>query len=59
MDDNKLNKIYDKLSEVNEKFIEELVETDDSNNAVEIHEKDWLRKNQWKQPWNKKRAKKR
>lgn len=37
--------------------IEELVEVDDSDDAVETHEKDWLRKNKWKQPWNKKRRK--
>ena len=40
-----------------ESIIEELVEVDDSDDAVETHEKDWLRKNKWKQPWNKKRRK--
>ena len=59
MNNNKLNEIYDKLSKINEKFIEELVEINDSDDAVETHEKDWMRKNQWKQPWNKKRTKKR
>ena len=42
-----------------ESTIEELVEVDDSDDAVETHEKDWMHKNQWKQPWYNKRSKKR
>ena len=36
-----------------------IVETDEYDCQEETHEKDWIHKNQWKQPWNKKGSKKR
>lgn len=33
--------------------------TDSSDDQIETHEQDWMRKKQWKQPWSKKRRRKR
>ena len=54
MNNNKLNEILRELSKGREEFIEQLVEVDEYDCQEETHEKDWMRKNQWKQPWNKK-----
>ena len=59
MGNNKLNKLIRELYKTSEEFTEQLVEVDESEYQIDSHEKDWMRKNQWKQPWYNKRSKKR
>lgn len=55
MDDNqRLKQIIRELNRAREEYLQQLIEVDESDCQEETHEKDWLRKNKWKQPWNKK-----